>query len=99
MKSIKQASQEYEPPKTKNIADLDKVSVDIPIEERTFQDSEGKDFTIEVVVVDGEDYRVPVSVKKALKVILADNKNLKHFKVLVSGEGLKTQYNVVPLEN
>jgi len=48
--------------------------------------------------VDDEEYRVPTSVLKSLKVILEDKPDLKFFKVKKTGEGLKTEYTVIPSE-
>lgn len=91
-------AKEYQPPQTKNIADLDVVTVDKEITDKEYADSEGKTFTIKVITVDNEDYRVPVSVLKSLKAILEEKPNLKAFKVKRTGEGLKTEYTVIPIE-
>lgn len=84
-----------------NIAELDKVPTDIEVEEETFeftdekgQQKEGKN---NVVVVEGQKYRVPNSVLKQLKEHLEDNPEMKHFKVKKSGHGLNTDYVVIPL--
>tara|TARA_R100000789_G_scaffold97627_1_gene100381 strand:- start:713 stop:985 length:273 start_codon:yes stop_codon:yes gene_type:complete len=88
----------YEPPQTKNIADLEVVRTDAEVVDKEYQDSEGKTFTIKVITVNHEDYRVPVSVLKSLKAILEEKPTLKTFKVTKSGEGLKTTYTIIPLE-
>ena len=98
MATLKEEAKAYEPPQTKNIADLEVVSTDIEISEREYQDSEGKPFKIKVVTLNGEDYRVPISVLKSLKTILEEKPDLKHFKVKKTGEGLKTEYTLIPLE-
>ena len=49
------------------------------------------------IVIDGEDYRVPVSVLKSLKAILEARPEVKNIKVSKTGEGLKTEYTVIPL--
>lgn len=97
MANIKEEAEGYEAPKTKNIADLEKVTVKSEIHEREFINSEGKPFTVKVIVVDGEDYRVPVSVLKALRTILEEKPELEFFKVKKTGEGLKTEYTIVTL--
>lgn len=51
-----------------------------------------------MIVVDGEDYRMPTSVLKNLKAILVEKPELKEFKVSKSGEGLKTAYTVITLD-
>ena len=87
----------YEPQQTKNIADLEEVSVDLTLDVEVHQDGEGKDFTIQFVELNGEKYRVPTSVISALKVLLEDNPNLQKFKVLKTGAGMETRYQVIPL--
>jgi|TARA_R110002051_G_scaffold96271_1_gene166285 dynactin complex subunit len=97
MGSLKENAKEYEPQQTKNIAELEVVPVDSEVLEREFKDKDGNGFKISVIVVDGEDYRVPVSVLKSLKAILEEKPEVKAIKVLKSGEGLKTEYTVIPL--
>lgn len=101
-KTIKEEAQNYEPPtKTKNIADLAKVSTDLTLEDDSFTFTEGdKEKTVKqkVITVEGEKYRVPLSVIGSLKVILEDNPELKYFKVKKTGEGKdSTKYTVIPL--
>ena len=98
MTTIFDEARDYEPPQTKNIADLETVPTDIEIEDRDFLDTEGKSFSIKVITVNHEDYRVPVSVLKSLKAIREEKPDLKFFKVKKTGEGLKTEYTVIPLE-
>ncbi|MCK5176112.1 MAG: hypothetical protein KAQ92_00160 [Candidatus Aenigmarchaeota archaeon] len=97
-KTLKQEAQEYESPtKTRNIIEIDQVSVNAVIEDDNFTNKDGEEVKQKVIVVDGEKYRVPVSVINNLKVILEDNKNLKEFKVRKVGEGMDTRYTVIPL--
>ena len=98
MGNIKDESEAYEPPKTKNISDLERIPVSLEVEEREFNKEDGTTFKIKVVVLNGEDYRLPTSVLKNLKAILKEKPNLKEFKVVKTGEGLKTEYTVVPLD-
>jgi len=97
MASIKEEAQAYEPKQTKNIADLNKVSIDLQTEERVGTDKDGNPFRYKVIIVDGEDYRVPDSVLKSLKAIFKEKPELKEFKVVKTGEGLNTNYTVVPI--
>jgi len=97
MESLKDKAKEYEPQQTKNIAELEIVLVDSEILEREFKDKDGNTFKINVIVVEGEDYRVPVSVLKSLKAILEEKPEIKAIKVLKTGEGLKTEYTVMPV--
>jgi len=98
MATLKEDALAYEAPQIKNIADLEVVPVDLKTEEREFTDNEGKKFSIKVIIRDNEEYRVPTSVIKALKEILAEKPDLRFFKVKKSGEGLKTSYTVIPVE-
>ena len=95
MATLKEEAQEYEPPQTKNIADLESVGVDFELENREGKDNEGKVFKYKVIVMNGEDYRVPGKVLGDLKVILEKKPDLKTFSVTKKGEGLKTQYTII----
>ena len=98
MTTLKEKAKAYEPPQTKNIADLATVRTDAPIETKGFTREDGTEFRVEIIHVNGEDYRVPTSVLKNLKAMLEEKPELKTFKVKRSGEGLKTTYTVIPLE-
>lgn len=94
----------YEPiESTKNIADLPEVSTDIKLVDDEFEftdkkTGEVKKVTQKIIVVDGEKYRVPVSVIQQLKVFLEDSPNLKKFKVKKSGTTKDdTRYTVIPI--
>jgi len=104
MSKINEYAKGYEPiATTKNIADLSEVSTDLEIEDDEFEFTDKvtkqiKTIKQKVVVVNGESYRVPVSVIQQLKVILEDNPNLKKFKVKRSGSTKDdTRYQVIPL--
>jgi len=101
-KTFKEVAEEYEPKKTANIADLEKFDISEPIEEREGTDKDGKTFKYNVLVRDGEDYRVPNTVLETVKGILAANakhgKEVKTFSVEKSGEGMNTKYQVVCLD-
>ena len=97
MTSIKEQAKEYQPQQIKNISEVEVVPVDLEVVDNDFTDSEGKPFTVKVVNIDGEDYRVPISVLKSLKAILEEKKDLKTFKVVKTGEGMNTSYTVIPL--
>lgn len=97
MAQLWKEATEYETPKTQNIADLESVSVDMDLQEKTV--GEGEDaFTYKYIVVKDVEYRVPVVVLKQLKSQLEANPGLSTFRVSKEGEGLKTQYTVIPLQ-
>ena len=102
MATIGEAADNYKPSsKTMNIADLDKVSIDLQVEIDTFEfekNGETKTVEQEVTVIDEVKYRIPVTVKQQLKVLMEDNPNLKFFKVKKSGTTKDdTRYQVIPL--
>ncbi len=88
---------------TKNVADLPEVSTDLELEDDQFETTDKitnkpKVVQQKVINLNGEAYRVPVSVIQQLKVILEDNPNLKRFKVKRSGTTKDdTRYQVIPL--
>ena len=98
MATLRDSAKAYEPTKTKNLADLEAVSLDALFEERTGKDKDGKDYAYSVVVVLGQDYRVPDTVLKDIKAIMEAKPTLKTVKVLKKGQGMGTQYTVIPLE-
>jgi len=84
---------------TKNISDLNEVSVSLQLEDREGKDSAGKPFKYKVVVVNNEDYRVPASVISNLKVILVKKPTLTKFSVAKQGSTKDdTKYTVIPLD-
>ena len=97
-KTLKSEAIAYESRSVGNIADLPKVSTELVIEEREGTNEEGKTFSYKVIIIDGQEYRVPVSVLKSLKAILQDNPNLKYFKVKKTGSGMNTEYIVIPIQ-
>jgi len=102
MAKLSEAAKEYEPSaKTKNIAELDKVSTDLELIDDTFDfEKDGKTVTVnqQVIEVNGEKFRVPVTVIQQLKVLIEDNPNLKFFKVKKSGTTKDdTRYQVIPI--
>jgi len=102
MAKLSEAAKAYEPSsKTGNIADLGKVSTDLELIDDSFEfEKNGEVKTVEqkVIEVEGERYRVPITVIQQLKVLLEDNPNLKFFKVKKSGTTRDdTRYQVIPL--
>ena len=102
MTTIKESAESYEPRQTKNISDLDKIPVTLEIvdDEYELEQENGESKTIKqkVVLLNKEFYRVPDSVRKQLKAHLETRPNLKFFKVIREGTGLKTSYTVIPLD-
>jgi hypothetical protein len=93
-KTLKEESEAYEPKKTLNIADLDKVDLSWPMEDRKGTGSDGKDFEYKVLIVNSIEYRVPLSVLEEIQKMLDLKPDLKFVKVEKSGSGLGTKYAV-----
>ena len=98
MANLKETSQAYEPKRTLNIADLEEVPLDIPTSKVSGTNQEGKNFEYYVAELDGEKYRVPVTVLESIKTILEQKPELKTVKVVKKGSGMGTEYTVIPLE-
>ena len=98
MGNLRETSQAYEPKKTKNIADLEAVSLDVSISKSSGTDKDGKDFEFHVADVAGEDYRVPSSVLEAIQTLLETKPEVKTIKVVKKGTGMNTSYSVIELE-
>ena len=102
MATLGEFAKSYEPKKTKNISELNKIPIDLQLEDDEF---EGTDFDTgepkmvkqKVVTLNGEKYRVPFTVINDLQAILKQNPNLKEFNVSKKGTGKATKYTVIPL--
>tara|TARA_Y100000310_G_C19958735_1_gene480244 strand:- start:83 stop:391 length:309 start_codon:yes stop_codon:yes gene_type:complete len=102
MGTIKEEAQAYESKATRNIAELDEVATDLDLQDDEFEftDNDGniKQVKQKIVVINGENYRVPVSVIQQLQVMIEDKPDLKKFKVKKTGAGKEnTRYTVIPL--
>ena len=96
MTTIKEAAEAYESKKTLNITDLPVVTTDIEVRKETFKEGTQDEFTINIATIDDKEYRVPDSVLKNLQAILKEKPDLKSIKVVKSGEGMNTEYTVIP---
>jgi len=97
MASIADTAKNYEAPSTRNIAELEKVSTSIEVFQKTFKEGTPEEFTLNLINVDGDEFRVPASVLATLKDILAVKPDLQFFKVTKTGTGLATKYSVIQL--
>lgn len=97
MATIKETAQAYEPPQSKNIADLDRVSVKMDLLEGRAKDNTGEEFKYKFIEVDGQRYRVPGSVLGGLKAIMKKLPSLEWFSVIKDGSGMNTRYQVIPI--
>ena len=98
MASLRDSAKAYVPAQTKNIAELEAVSLDAPITEKTGTSKEGTPFSFHVATILGEEYRVPSSVLNDIKTIMTAKPTLKSVRVIKKGQGMNTSYTVIPLE-
>lgn len=94
MATLKEEAEAYEPKVTLNIADLDKVDLSFPMQDREGTDKDNKPYKYKVMVVNEIEYRVPVTVLEEIKKMLTLKSDLTHVKVTKSGSGLNTRYSV-----
>ena len=93
MGTIKDEALAYESKaKVKNISTLQSVEINVVV-----FDEPNADYPYKYIEVDGSRYKMPLSVLNDLKAILEENPNLKKFKVKKQGEGMDTNYTVIPL--
>lgn len=98
MANLREGAKAYQPKTIKNIADLEAVSLDTPLQERSGTDKEGKPYKFTVALVADEEYRIPDTVLGDIKAILEAKPSLKTVKVIRKGKGMDTKYTVIPLE-
>jgi len=89
---LKELAQEATSTALQNIADLKVIATDIEVE---FE--EDTEFPYHYTVVDNVRYRIPKTVFINLKALLDENPDLKKVKIIKTGEGKNTVYNVIPV--
>lgn len=94
--TIKETAQNYEPPTTLNIADLEKIPIDIELKDGEGKDKEGEVFKYKYAEIDGKQYRVAGSILGGIKAILEKMPDLKFVQVIKQGSGMNTRYTVIP---
>lgn len=97
MAKLIEMAKAYMPPTTKNIAELQRVPIDLEVTQETRTDDEGKQFTQNITIVNGERYRIPNSVLEGIKGILGKLPETKAVQVLKAGTGMNTRYQVIPV--
>ena len=98
MATLREEAIQYEPPQTLNIADLEKIPIDIELKDGEGKDSEGEVFTYKYAVVNGRQYRVAGSIIGGIKAILQKMPNVKYVSVIKQGQGMNTRYTVIPCQ-
>ena len=94
MESLKDHATTYVPKQTLNAADLDRLDLSWPIEDRSGTDSEDKEFRYKVVIFNDKEYRVANTVIEEIQKILKLKPETKAVKVSKTGIGLNTRYSV-----
>mgnify|MGYP003153580881 CR=1 FL=1 len=97
MAKLCEEAKNYVTPTTKNITELEDVSVNVDVLEKEVLRKDGTPFRYKYILVKDEEYRVPNSVIGQLKEQMEAKPDMKEFKVSKSGEGLKTIYTVIPM--
>ena len=96
MATLKEGAQAYEPPKTLNIAELDKIPIDLELKDGEGKNKKDEVFTYKYVEIEKKEYRVAGSILGGIKALLEKMPNLKFVSVLRQGEGMNTRYQVIP---
>lgn len=98
MATLKEYAKDFVPKQTKNIADLQEVSIDVQIyHDGKGTDKDGEDFKYSYIKLNDEEYRIAGAVVGQLKDQIEANPKMTKFKVKRTGEGLKTRYTVTPI--
>jgi len=96
MATLKESAMAYEPPQTLNIADLDKIPIDLEVKDGEGKDKDGEVFKYKYATIDGKDYRIAGSILGGIKAILGKMPNLEFVAVIRQGTGMSTRYTVIP---
>lgn len=96
MATLRDTALEYIRPSTLNIADLDKVPINVNVEKKVGINREGEKFEYFYAVIDEKEYRIPGVVLDSIKMILTKMPQVKFVAVMKEGTGKQTKYQVIP---
>jgi len=96
MATLREEAKGYIPPQTLNIADLDKIPIDIELFDGEGKTTEGEVFKYKFAKIDGKEYRVAGSIIGGIKAIMEKVPSLKSVSVIKQGQGMNTRYQVIP---
>lgn len=96
MATLREEAQAYEPKQTKNIAQLEKIPIDVELKDGEGKDKDGNVFKYKYAEIDGIQYRVPGTVIGGIKSILKKMPHVKYVTVDREGTGMATEYHVMP---
>lgn len=98
MANVRDEAKAYEPKTTKNVSNLDVFNITADVYDGDGTTKEGKPFKYKFVVIDDEEYRVPLTVLSQIKTHLEEKPDLTEVKVKSQGKGLNTEYTVIPVK-
>ena len=95
MATLREAAQAYVPPQTLNIADLDKIPIDMELKDGEGKDKEGQAFKYKYAVIDGKQYRVAGSILGGIKAILQKVPTLQFVQVILDASHINVDIEIV----
>jgi len=95
MATLREEAMAYEPPQTLNIADLDKIPIDIELFDGQGKATDGEIFKYKFAKIEDKEYRVAGSIIGGIKSLLAKIPSLSHVTVIKQGSGMNTRYQVI----
>lgn len=96
MATIKESAMAYEPPQTLNIADLEKIPVNLELFDGEGKNKDGEKFNYKFAKINEKEYRVAGSILGGIKAILTKMPHIEFVTVIKQGQGMNTRYNVMP---
>jgi hypothetical protein len=96
MATLKEEAQAYQPPQTLNIADLEKIPLNIELKDGKGTKSDGEEFTYKYAEINGQQYRIAGSIIGGIKALMQKIPNLQFVQVIKQGHGMNTRYQVIP---
>lgn len=94
MASIMENARQYEPKKTQNVADLNRVNLSWELKKNTGKDKEGKEFEYNFFELNGIEYRVPNQVLEKIQEAQKIKDDIQYVNVIKQGAGLGTRYSI-----
>jgi len=92
MSNLGEEAENYKPDEIRTVAELQFISKEMEI----LEELEAK-YPYKYILKEGERYKIAKTVLADIQQILIASPNTTKFKVIKKGEGLKTNYTVVPL--
>jgi len=96
MATLKEEAKAYEPPCTLNIADIEKIPINLEVKDGEGKDSDGLQFKYKYSTIEDKDYRIAGTILGGIKAILKKMPDTQFVTVLKTGTGLNTRYQVLP---